>query len=172
MLFRSQTLSESSNEFKLTAARDTGLRPLIMKFQTFFNQRLFPIMDPLLSRMCEIQFSGIDAASKEQESTRLQQDSALHMTMDELLIEVDKDPIGASLGGQFNFSERWQLILDKYNNVGEIKGQFFNDPGAIVDPMLKFKRDPFWLQYMQLLAQTNPSAVQRSEEHTSELQSH
>jgi hypothetical protein len=156
----SQTLSESNNEFKMTAARDTGLRPLIMKFQTFFNQRLFPIMDPLLSRICEIKFSGLDAASKEQESTRLQQDSALHMTMDELLVSVDKDPIGATLGGNFNFSERWQLAIDKYSNVGEIRGQFFGDVGAVVDPMLQYKRDPFWLQYMQLLAQTNPTAVQ------------
>jgi phage portal protein BeeE len=39
----SQTLSESNNEFKLTAARDTGFRPLILKIQTFFNEILFPI---------------------------------------------------------------------------------------------------------------------------------
>lgn len=156
----SQTLSESGNEYKMTAARDTGLRPLIMKFQTFLNQRLFPIMDPLLSRICEIKFSGLDAASKEQESTRLQQDSALHMSMDDLLISVDKDPIGAAMGGNFSFNERYQLVLDKYSNVGEIRSNFFKDPGSIVDPLLQFKRDPFHLQFIQLLAQTNPAAVQ------------
>jgi hypothetical protein len=156
----SQTLSESSNEWKLTASRDTGLRPLILKFSTFFNQRLFPIMDPLLAKICEVRFSGVDAQSKEQESTRLQQDSALHMTMDEMLFEVDKDPVGASWGGNVPFNERWQLILDKYSNVGEIRNKFYKDPGAIVDPLLKYKRDPFWLQYLQLLSQINPAAVQ------------
>jgi hypothetical protein len=156
----SQTLSESSNEFKLTAARDTGLRPLILKFQTFFNQRLFPIIDPLLAKICEIKFSGIDAQSKEQESARLQQDMALHMTYDEALDEVDKPAVGKYLGGSFPFNERYQIILDKYMNVGEIKASFFNDPAAYVDPMLRYKRDPFDLQFFQLLAQTNPAALQ------------
>lgn len=155
----SQTLSESSNEFKLTAARDTGLRPLILKFQTYFNQRLFPLMDPLLAKVCEISFTGLDAQSKEQESTRLQQDMPTHMTMDDVLHEVDKEGIGKTLGGEFPFNERWQLISDKYSNVGELKTRLMGIPGAMVDPMLAYKRDPFFLQYMQLLAQANPTAV-------------
>ncbi|NJO48090.1 MAG: hypothetical protein HC840_00075 [Leptolyngbyaceae cyanobacterium RM2_2_4] len=150
----------SNNEFKLTAARDTGLRPLILKFQTFFNQRLFPIIDPLLARICEVKFSGLDAQSKEQESARLQQDMAIHMTYDEVLHEADKDKIGQALGGNFPFNERYQLILDKYMDVGAIRSAFFGDPGSIVDPLLKYKRDPFFIQWLQLLAQTNPAAVQ------------
>ena len=149
----------SSNEFKLTAARDTGLRPLILKFQTFFNEILFPLIDPLLAKICEIKFTGIDAQSKEQESTRLQQDMAIHMTMDDLLREVDKDPIGKAMGGQFPFNERWQLVADKYLNIGDLKAEFFGDPTGYTDPMLKYKRDPFFLQYLQLLVQSNPAAV-------------
>lgn len=156
----SQTLSESNNEFKLTAARDTGLRPLILKFQTFFNEILFPIVDPILAKICEIKFSGIDAQSKEQESTRLQQDMPTHMTYDEVLLEVDKDPVGRSLAGEFPFNERWQLIVDKYKNVGEIMGEMLDDSSAIVDPLLRYKRDPFHLQWLQLMAQVNPGAVQ------------
>lgn len=156
----SQTLSESNNEFKLTAARDTGLRPLILKFQTFFNEILFPIIDPLLSKVCDVKFSGIDAQSKEQESTRLQQDMPTHMTYDEVLHEVDKDPVGQHFGGEFPFNERWQLIVDKYKNVGEIMGEMLGDNAAFVDPLLRYKRDPFHLQWLQLMAQVNPTAVQ------------
>lgn len=155
----SQTLSESNNEFKLTAARDTGLRPLIMKLQTFVNQRLFPLMDPSLAKICEVKFCGLDAQSKEQESTRLQQDMPTHMTYDEVLHEVDKDAVGAMFGGKFPFNERIQLVLDKYMDVGEVKARFFNDPAASVDPMMRYKRDPFYLQYLQLLAQVNPNAL-------------
>ena len=155
----SQTLSESNNEFKLTAARDTGLRPLILKLQTFLNQRLFPIIDPLLAQICEVKFVGLDAQSKEQESTRLQQDMPTHMTYDEVLHEVDKEGIGKALGGKFPFNERWQLIADKYLNVGELKSQTMDDPSAYVDPMLRYKRDPFFLQYLQLMAQANPAAL-------------
>jgi phage portal protein BeeE len=156
----SQTLSESNNEFKLTAARDTGLRPLLLKLQTFFNQLLFPIIDPLLAKVCEVKFTGIDAQSKEQEATRLQQDMPTHMTYDEVLHEVDKEPVGKILGGEVPFNERYQLILDKYKNVGEIMGTFFGDAAAMVDPLLRYKRDPFHLQWLQLAAQANPAAVQ------------
>lgn len=155
----SQTLSESNNEFKLTAARDTGLRPLILKFQTFFNQRLFPIIDPLLSKICEIKFSGIDAQSKEQESARLAQDMPIHMTYDETLHQADKDKVGRAMGGEFPFNERYQLILDKYTNVGDIRTAFFGDPGAMMDPILRYRRDPFFIQWLQLLAEVNPAAV-------------
>jgi len=156
----SQTLSESNNEFKLTAARDTGLRPLIAKFQTFFNQLLFPLIDPLLAKICEIKFCGIDAQSKEQESTRLQQDMSTHMSYDEVLNAVDKDAVGEMMGGLVPFNERYQLILDKYKNVGEIMGTFLGDASAMVDPLLRYKRDPFFLQWLQLVAQVNPAAAQ------------
>lgn len=155
----SQTLSESNNEFKLTAARDTGLRPLILKFQTFFNQFLFPIIDPTLSKICQIKFDGLDAQSKEQESTRLQQDMPTHMTYDEVLHEVDKDPIGKAMGGKYPFNERIQLIHDKYMNAGDIISSFMGNPAASVDPLLKYKRDPFFLQWLQLLAQVSPTTV-------------
>lgn len=156
----SQTLSESNNEFKLTAARDTGLRPLVLKLQTFFNEILFPIIDPLLAKICEIKLCGIDAQSKEQESTRLQQDMPTFMSYDSVLHEVDKDPVGKMMGGTVPFNERYQLLIDKYKNVSEIMGTFLGDAGAFVDPLLRYKRDPFWLQNMQLVAQANPVAVQ------------
>lgn len=155
----SQTLSESNNEFKLTAARDTGLRPLILKFQTFFNEKLLPLIDPLLAKIVEVKFAGIDAQSKEQESTRLQQDMAVHMDYDQTLKEVDKEPIGHAMGGEFPFNERWQIIADKYQKVSELRGHFYKDPGAFVDPVLQYMRDPFFLQNMQLMAQINPVAV-------------
>jgi hypothetical protein len=155
-----QTLSESSNEFKLTAARDTGLRPLILKFQAFFNEKLLPIVDPELAQICYIQLSGLDAQSREQESLRLQQDMPLHMTYDEVLGDVDKHPIGERLGGSVPFNERYQLIADKLLKVAEVREAFMEDPAALVDPTLQFMRDPFWLQHMQILMQVNPVAVQ------------
>ena len=156
----SQTLSESNNEFKLTAARDTGFRPLVLKLQTFFNQLLFPLIDPLLAKICEVKLCGIDAASKEQEASRIQQDMPTHMTYDEVLHEVDKQPIGQSMGGKVPFNERWQLIADKYLNVGDVMNSLLGSASAAVDPLLRYKRDPFHLQWLQLVAQSNPIAAQ------------
>lgn len=155
----SQALNESSNEYKLTAARDAGLRPIILKFQTFFNEILFPIIDPLLAKICVIRFAGLDAASVEQEGTRLQQAMPTYMTMDNILLEVDKDPLGKYWCGESLFNERLQLLHDKFKNVGELMGHQLGDNGAYVDPLLKYKRDPFWLQNLQLMAQVNPNAL-------------
>lgn len=155
----SQTLSESNNEFKMEAARDSGLVPLIQHFETFFNQRLIPIIDPILSKMIVLKFAGLDAKSEEQEATQLQQMMPTAMTMDDVLHHVDKEPIGVGMGGEFPFNERIQLLMDKYLDVGQVKGRFYNSPASFVDPMLRFKRDPFSLQYYQLLATTAPNTL-------------
>jgi hypothetical protein len=155
----SQTLSESDNSYKLEAARDSGLVPLLQHFETFFNQRLIPIIDPILSKIVVLKFAGLDAKNEEQESTQLQQAMPTHMTMDEVLQHVDKNPVGIGMGGEVQFSERLQLIWDKYLDVGQVKGRFLNSPAAFADPMLRFKRDPFALQNLQLIAQVAPNAV-------------
>jgi len=154
----SQSLSESSNEWKLTAARDTGIRPLILKFQDFLNEKLFPIMDPELSQICTIEMSGLDAETRTDEATRLQTDSDLHYNFDAILGETDKTPVGESMGGEIFFNERWQLIADKYVDVSSIAGKMI-DPSGYCDRTLKYKRDAFWFQNMDLLGQFNPNAV-------------
>lgn len=155
----SQTLSESNNEFKMTAARDSGLRPLLLGWQIFFNQRLVPIIDPELAQMVEVRLCGLDAESREAESARLQQDSALFLTYDSLMKEVDRNGPGAAFGGEVPFNERYRQVLDFYSDVSEVRAKFYGDPGALINPMLKFKRDPFYLQWAQLMMQINPGAL-------------
>jgi hypothetical protein len=153
-----QSLSESNNEYKLVAARDTGIRPLIAAFQDFVNQHLFPIVDPELAQLCIIEISGLDADTRETEALRIQQDAPLHMTMDELMEKVDKNPVGSHLAGEINFNERHQVIVDKYLDTSHFMGHMI-DPSHIVDPMLKYKRDGFWFQQLQMMMQINPESV-------------
>jgi hypothetical protein len=155
----SQALSESNNEYKLTAARDVGLRPLVMKMQDFFNQQLFPIIDAELSQICVIEFAGLDASSRDQENARLEQESGLYLTYDDLLSKVDKTPVGDHLGGNIPFNERWQGLADKYLTVGSINANFNNDPASIIDPLQKYRRDGFFFQHLEFLLQLDPSVV-------------
>jgi hypothetical protein len=154
-----QSLSESNNEFKLTAARDTGIRPMILKFQSYFNEKLFPIIDPELSQICYVQFAGLDAQTKDQEALRLQQDMPIHMTYDEVMTSVGKDQLGDRLGGSFPLNERWQIVVDKMLKVSEQREAFLKDPAALFDPLLQFNRDPFYIQHISILMQVNPDAV-------------
>ena len=154
-----QSLSEASNEYKLTAARDTGIRPLILKFQDFINEKLFPLIDPELSQICTITLSGLEADTRQNEALRLQQDMPINMSMDEVLGYVDKKPMGVHLGGNINFNERFQIITDKYLETSNFMGHTI-DPAYLIDPMLKYRRDAFWFQQISILMQSNPAAIQ------------
>jgi hypothetical protein len=89
---------------------------------------------------------------------RLQQDMPIHMTMDEVLEYVDKNPIVPHLTGDISFNERHQVIVDKYLEAGHYMGHMI-DPAYTVDPMLKYRRDAFWFQQVQLLQEMNPNAL-------------
>lgn len=154
-----QSLSESSNEWKLTAARDIGLRPLILKFEDFFNEKIFPIIDRELAQLCYISFAGYDAETKDAESQRLQRDMPIHYTYDDVMEQVDKQPVGIHMGGSLPFNERYQQLMSSYLPTGEIVGEFLDTPGARLDPMLKFIQNQFQAAHIQTLARFNPNAV-------------
>lgn len=150
-----QALSESSNEYKLEASRDIGIRPLLSQFQDFLNDRILPLLDETVSKLCTLKLYGLDADTAEKESTRLQADQALHLTYDQILERVEKDPIGEQFGGEFPLNPAFQATLDKYFTVGEIKEKFFGLKGASKDPNLQYFRDPFWFQNVQLKMQAD-----------------
>jgi len=155
-----QALSESNNEYKLEAHRDVGIRPLLAQFQNFINQRILPLLDEELSKICSIKFVGLDVETAEKESIRLQQDMAVHMTMDEVLEKVEKKPIGKQWGGAFLLNPQWQAAIDKYIPVGMIMEHFFGMKGASQDPRFQYLRDPFFFQMMQMVQQQQQAEMQ------------
>ena len=146
-----QALSESNNEYKLEAHRDVGIRPLLAQFQNFVNSKILPLIDEELSKTCSLKFVGLDVETAEKESTRLQQDMAVHMSMDEVLDKVEKKPVGKEWGGQFLLNPQWQAVLDKYVPQGAIMEHFFGMKGASKDPRYDFLNNPNYFTQMQLL---------------------
>jgi hypothetical protein len=148
-----QALSESNNEYKLEAARDVGLRPLLSHFEQFFNDAVIPLIDPVVAQYCVLRLNGLDAETPEKESVRLQQDMPIHMCMDEVLEHVEKKPLGKKWGGRFPLNPQWQSVLDKYIFVGEIREYFFDVPDGAKDPAFHYVRDPFYFQNIQIQMQ-------------------
>lgn len=156
----SQTLSESDNEYQLTAARDVGLRPLMYDVQDFLNNSIVPLFDEEVSRTHQMALAGLEDDSPEKEATRLQQDMAIHMTYDDVLETVEKDPIGEELGGKLPMNPQWQQSVAPFLSVGMIMEHFFGVEGAAKDPRFNYYRDPFWMQYQQILIQKAQMAMQ------------
>jgi hypothetical protein len=142
-----QALSESNNEYRLEAARDIGIRPLLMKFEDYVNAVLFPLVDASLSKLCRFTFVGLDADTEEKESIRIQQDMPVHMTYNEVMEKVEKKPIPKQFGGDFPLNPSFQSAMEKYCYVDEIRSHFFGLPP---DPDLHFIQNPFYFQMLQL----------------------
>jgi hypothetical protein len=147
----SQSLSESNNEWKLVAARDTGLRPLLLSIEDFLNTRLLPKINKEWAGLVQISLEGLDADSPEKEATRLQQDSALFLTMNDIMERVEKEPV--RVGGEFPLNAAYLQIVEKYYTKGQILksfgGEEFKD--ADKDPKMQYyMNDPVWLQLKQM----------------------
>lgn len=156
-----QALSESDNEWKLTAARDVGLRPLLQDIQDFMNTHILPFVDAELAKTHQIILTGLEKDSPEKENTRLQQDQAVHMTYNEVMKQVEKNPIPAELGGDFPLNPQMQAVFDKYVPVGVILENLFKQKGAAQDPRYQYIRDPFWFQQQQIVMQKAQIAMQQ-----------
>lgn len=158
----SQALSESNNEYKLQAARDVGIKPLIKQWEDFLNSCIMPILDANLAKVVRIQLQGLEADTAEKESIRLQQDMPVHMTYDEVLEKVEKDPVGKEWGGEFPINPQYQQILDNHSGltVGEIAAHFFGRPDLKDRPDLQYVRDPMWFQWQSLMLQQQQMQMQ------------
>jgi hypothetical protein len=106
--------------------------------------------------------AGLEHDSPEKEATRLGQDSAIHMTYNEIMEQVEKDRIPTELGGDFPLnSQLKQMVVDPYMTVGEILENFMGRKGAAADPRYNYVRDQFWLQNQQMIIQKAQMAMQQ-----------
>lgn len=159
-----QALSETNNEYRLEAARDLGIRPLLAEFEDFINAVLFPLIDASLSKICRLKLKGLDADTEEKESIRLQQDGPVHGTYDWILSKVEKKPVGKLMGGDFPMNPQYQAIIDKYKYVGPIVEFFFGEKDAAKRPDLQYIRDPFWFQFQQMQMQAQQMQQQQQQQ--------
>lgn len=148
-----QALSESNNEYKLSAARDVGIRPLVLGFEDFINTEIFPLIAPELSKISRIQLVGLESENPEKEAVRIQQDMGLWETYDGILSRVERSPVGEKWGGALPLNPTIKSYLDQYFTVGEILAKFCDRPEAAKDPALAYRRDPFFFQWHQLMMQ-------------------
>jgi len=153
----------SNQEFKLTAARDVGIRPLIAGFEDFINEELFPLIAPELSKICRVELVGLDAETPEKEIVGLQQNSQVHMTYNDILIKKEKKPLPKYMCGDIPLNPGFQKLLDAYKTVGEIREFFLGIPGASKDPKWDYCRDPMYFQNIQLQMQAQQMQMQQQQ---------
>lgn len=155
-----QALSEANNEYKLEAARDVGIRPLLTQIQDFLNGNILKLLDPMVAKSCYIRLVGLDADTPEKESTRLQQDGALHMTYNEILEAVEKDQMKEGWGGNVPLNPAVWANIKENKTFGEIQEEFFGKKDASKDPALAFYQNEGWMQWQQFLQAQQQAQMQ------------
>lgn len=143
----------SNTEWKLQAARDVGIRPLLGQIEDFINSEIFPLIDADLAKKARICLAGLEASTPEKEAVQLQTAAEVYMHFDDILQKVEKKPVGKRWGGEIPMNPVYQQILDKYFTVGQILEQFCGVEGASKEPTLAYIPNPFWFQYQQMLQQ-------------------
>jgi hypothetical protein len=150
-----QALSESNNEFKLLAARDVGIRPILAKIQDFMNFDILPLIDNSIGDFATFQFFGLDSESAEREITRISQEQQVHLTMNELLSMVEKNPIPKDLAGDILMNPAYLAILREFVTVGVIRETLLGHVGDSQKPEYNYIPNQFYFQQQSLLLQIN-----------------
>jgi hypothetical protein len=146
-----RTLSESSNEWKITASRDRGLRPILTRIEGMINEDILPEMNEEYAKKYHFQFVGLDAETKMEELERLEHETSLLTTLDEARKQTDRDPM--DIGGGLILNPLLIQILTTNLPKGLFMEKFLGVKGASQRPDLQYVPDPLWFQFQTLLMQ-------------------
>lgn len=147
----SQALAESNNQWKLEAARDVGIRPLVANFEDFLNDEILPIVDEALSEVCKIVLAGLDALTQDQEDAEKERLASTDGTMNDVLQKGEKTPLPPELAGDVPLNQVWSAAAQAFVPVGLILEQLLGVKGAKDDPKWQYLRDPFYWQQQESL---------------------
>ena len=146
-----RSMSESSNEWKLTASRDRWLRPILNRIEAIINEEVLPRYSKALSEKYRFCFVGLDAETREEETTRLAGEVALHTTLNEARKEAAKNPL--PIGGNLILNPLLIQTLQSNMTKGMFMELFLGVEGASQRPDLQYIPDPLWFQWQQFQMQ-------------------
>lgn len=139
--------SEKNNEWKVTASRDKGLRPLLARIEALLNDKILPAWNPKYADKYKFCFVGLDAENREEEIQRLQAEVQLHTKLDEAREQAELQPM--DIGGGLILNPL--LISTLQSNIfkGVFMEKFLGVEGASERPDLQYIPDPMWFQWQQ-----------------------
>ncbi len=143
-----RSLSESSNEYKLEASRDRGLRPILNRLEAVINEEILPSYSKELSEKYHFAFVGLNAETEMEEVQRLQAETALHTSLNEARKQIEREPL--NFGGELILNPLLIDTMQKNMTKGQFMEAFMGVQGASQRPDLQYIPDPMWFQWQSL----------------------
>lgn len=152
-----RSLSETSNEWKLTASRDRGLRPILGRIEAIINEEILPAYSKNYSEKYHFAFVGVDSETQSEELARLQTETALLTTLDEARQQTERDPL--LYGGGLILNQLYIQTAQMNMPKGLFMEKFMGIQGASERPDLQYIPDPMWFQWQQMQIQMAQQAM-------------
>ncbi len=140
-----QALSESNNSYSLQVGREAGLIPLVSELEAMMNDIVKDI-DPQVHNYCVFKFVGLDGEDPTKESARLQSESNLHLSANQMMRTVGKEPL--PVGGNFPLNPQLNNLLKQQLPQNIINYAFTGEKSFLTDPTLFYTADGFWFQFI------------------------
>ena len=142
-----RSMGESSNEWKITASRDRGLRPLLNRIAAIVNEDIIPAYNPEYAKKYDFKFVGLDAETRTEELSRQQIETTVHSTLNEARKESEKESL--EFGGNLILNPLYIQTLQMNMMKGDFMEKILGIEGASQRPDLQFIPDPLWFQWQQ-----------------------
>lgn len=155
--------SETSNEYRLEAHRDVGIRPLMGKIEDFVNDDILPLIDPALAKIVRFKFVGLNIDTPEKESIRLQQDAPVHGTMNFILEKVEKDPIPKEMGGDIPLNAQFWALVKENLTFGQIQEYYLGVQNGSQRPDWQFIQNEMWMNWQQMQQAQQQAQMQQQQ---------
>jgi hypothetical protein len=146
-----RSMSESSNEWKISASRERGLRPILTRIEAIINEEILPAFDPELARKYQFCFAGLDAETRDEENQRLGMELSTYKTLNQVLKEAGMPEL--QLGGNLILNPSFLAYAEKNMPKGMFMELFMGIQGASQRPDLQYIPDPLWFQWQQFQMQ-------------------
>lgn len=155
-------MQQASNEYKINFSRERGLHPLMLFIEDLMNNDVLPAIDPEISKKYRFTFTGYTDATPQSEIAQMQAEMTVFKTMNDLLVQSQKDRIDSPAANLPMNQAFWALVEKNYTR-GEIREIFFNDKGASKRPELQYiPGDSAFMAWQQLILSIEQAKEQKA----------
>lgn len=144
-------MQQANNEYKIAYSRERGLLPLLMCVEDMINGDIIPALDQDLADKYKFVFTGYTDDSAQTEIAQMQAEMTVWKSMNDLLIQSQKDAIDTP-AAKLPLNQAFWALVEKNMTRGEIREKFFGDKGATERKELQYiPGDPAFLSWQQTL---------------------
>lgn len=154
-------MQQANNEYKIVYSRERGLVPLLMFVEDVMNGDVLPAIDKDLADKYKFVFTGYTDETPQTEIAQMQAEMTVWKSMNDLLIQAQKDKIKEPVG-DLPMNQAFWVLVEKNYTRGEIREKFFGDKGASERRELQYiPGDQAFLAWQQLLVAMDQAKDQK-----------